>query len=235
MMIPTLPHASTRETPPSVVGVLLNHRSAWDALAPQMNSDPYKAPPKAPVLYLKPANTWIGDGDAIVLPAGVTEVQVGASLGVVIGRATTGVSAADAMSCVAGYTLVNDITVAHASVYRPPLKYNCRDTFCAIGPQVVPALNVTTPEALRLRTWVNGTLRHEASTADLVRSLAVLIADIGDFMSLFPGDILLAGVAHGAPLVRAGDSIIIEADGLGRLHNTVHAEAEGQPTSGVAA
>jgi 5-oxopent-3-ene-1,2,5-tricarboxylate decarboxylase/2-hydroxyhepta-2,4-diene-1,7-dioate isomerase len=217
-MMPTLPLRSATAT---VLGVLLNHRSAWDALAPVMDAAPYKAPPKSPVLYLKPANTWIGHGDAIVLEPGVTEVQAGAALGIVIGRVTTAVSAADALACVAGYTIVNDVTVPHASVYRPPLKFNCRDTFCPMGPGVVEAARIASPDALNMRTYINGSLRQQSSTADLVRPVAQLIADISDFMTLQPGDVLLAGVAHGAPLLHAGDVVRIEIDGLGALQNPV--------------
>jgi 5-oxopent-3-ene-1,2,5-tricarboxylate decarboxylase/2-hydroxyhepta-2,4-diene-1,7-dioate isomerase len=222
-MLPPLPQHARGAT---VLGVLLNHRSAWDALAPAMAAEPYKAPPKSPVLYLKPANTWSDAGQPIVLPPGIAAVQAGATLGIVIGRTCSGVRVAEAMAFVAGYTVVNDISVPHSSFYRPPLKHNCRDSFCPIGPLVVAAARIAAPDALHVRTHVNGRLLQETSTAELMRPIAQLIAEICDFMTLQPGDVLLAGVAHGAPLLHAGDRVRIEIDGLGALENPVLAQEE---------
>lgn len=223
MFLPDLPLHSGRA---SVVGVLLNHRSAWDALAPRMTQDPYKAAPKAPMLYLKPANTWAGDGAVLTLPAGQDELVIGATLGVVIGKATTAVTQADALSCVAGYTLVIDATLPHDSVYRPPLKFNCRDGYCPMGPAVTAAQSVGDPAAIVIQTRINGQTVAANHVGDLVRPLARLIADIGDFMSLHPGDVLLAGVAQDAARGRAGDRVSISAPGLGTLHATVIREGE---------
>ena len=124
------------------------------------------------------------------------------------------------MSFVAGYCIVNDVTVPHASLLRPPMKQKCRDGFCPIGP-LVPASAVANPAALEIRSYVDGELRHTANTATLRRSVARLIADVSEFMSLAPGDLLLVGVPHGVPRARAGQSIAIEIDGLGRLENTL--------------
>lgn len=214
MMIPDLPAASGRA---SVVGVLLNHRSAWDALAPRMTQDPYKAPPKAPVLYLKPANTWAASGAAVALPANAQELVMGATLGILIGRATTGVSAAQALDCVAGYLLVNDVTVPHDSVYRPPLKFNCRDAYCPMGPVVASAPTIGDPGNLVIHTEVNGQPVSRNAMRELVRPVAQLLADISDFMTLHPGDVLMAGVAQDAARARAGDRVRIHAAGLGEL------------------
>ncbi|MDP3827600.1 MAG: fumarylacetoacetate hydrolase family protein, partial [Polaromonas sp.] len=91
----------------TVYGVLLNFRAEIEALAPQMNQPPYKAPPQAPVLYVKPANTWSASGASIPVPARVPEVEVGASIAMVMGEAGE----------VAGYVLVNDLSVPHASFF----------------------------------------------------------------------------------------------------------------------
>ncbi|MCW5632919.1 MAG: fumarylacetoacetate hydrolase family protein [Rubrivivax sp.] len=209
----------------TVVGALLNFQDAWAAMESAMREPPHHRPPVHPVLYLKPANTWIGGGQPVLLPDDVPEVEVGATLGLVLGRAAARVREAEALSYVGGYAIVNDVTVPHAAVLRPPMKQKCRDTFCPIGP-VVPAARVPDPGALGLRVFVNGELRLSAHTSQLRRSAARLLAEVSEFMTLAAGDMLLVGVPGNAPRVRVGDRMAIEIDGLGRLENAVEREEE---------
>ncbi len=116
----------------AVYGVLLNFRAEREQWESRMRSEPYRQPPVAPVLYLKPPNTWIGNGEGIPLPPDVEQVKVSGTLGVVMGRTACRVAASDALSYVAGYTIVNDVSVPHDSYYRPALRERCRDGFCAI-------------------------------------------------------------------------------------------------------
>ena len=207
----------------TVVGAWLNYRGAWAAMEGTMREPPHHKPPEYPVLYVKPANTWSEAGQPIVLPADVPEVEVGAALGVVIGRPAARVRAADALSHVAGYRIVNDVTVPHEKVLRPPLKQKCRDTFCPMGP-VVEASQVGAPDALAIRAYVNGELRQSSDTSQLVRAVARLIADVTEFMTLDEGDVLLVGVPENPPRARVGDRVAVEIDGLGRLENAIEAE-----------
>lgn len=207
----------------TVVGAWLNYRGAWAAMEGTMREPPHHKPPEYPVLYLKPANTWRAGGQAIVLSGDVAEVEVGAALGVVIGRPAARVRAEDALGHVAGYRIVNDVTVPHEKVLRPPLKQKCRDTFCPMGP-VVPAPQVASPDALAIRAYVNGELRQTSDTSQLIRNVARLIADVTDFMTLDEGDVLLVGVPENAPRARAGDRVAVEIDWLGRLENPIEAE-----------
>ena len=131
--------------------------------------------------------------------------------------------AADALSHVAGYRIVNDVTVPHEKVLRPPLKQKCRDTFCPMGP-VVQASQVGAPDALAIRAYVNGELRQSSDTSQLVRAVARLIADVTEFMTLDEGDVLLVGVPENPPRARVGDRVAVEIDGLGRLENAIAAE-----------
>lgn len=202
----------------TVVGAMFEFQSAWDAAAPAMAREPHHRPPVHRVLYIKPANTWCAPGDAVALPDGVDEVEIGATLGVAFARTASRVSARDALGFVAGYCIVNDVTVPHASLLRPPMKQKCRDGFCPIGP-LVPASEVPDPSALEIRSYVDGELRHRANTGALRRGVAQLIADVSEFMSLAPGDLLLVGVPHGVPRARVGQRMAIEIDGLGRLEN----------------
>ena len=134
----------------TVYGTLLNHRDALAALGAAVHAPPYNAPPTAPVLYIKPRNTWVGAGEAVVVPAGVDELEIGATLGLVIGRTACRVREAEALSFVAGYVIVNDVSIPHASFYRPSLRFKARGTFCPIGP-FVP--RHATPSA-RLTRWI---------------------------------------------------------------------------------
>ena len=207
----------------TVYGTLLNHADALAALGEAVHEPPYKAPPKAPVLYIKPRNTWADAGDAIVVPAGVNELEIGATLGLVIGRTACRVREAEALSFVAGCVIVADVSVPHASYYRPSLRFKARDGFCPIGP-VVPLGRVGALDALQVQVEVDGVLVHRSSTAGLIRTAARLLAEVSEFMTLSPGDVLMLGVAAGAPRARAGQRVSILIDGLGRLDNPLVAE-----------
>jgi 5-oxopent-3-ene-1,2,5-tricarboxylate decarboxylase/2-hydroxyhepta-2,4-diene-1,7-dioate isomerase len=159
------------------------------------------------------------------LPANLQEVEIGATLGIVIGATACRVSEARALEFVAGYTVVNDISEPHASVYRPVIRQRCRDGLCPIGPWVIARHEVATPDALETRVFVNGEIRATHSTANLVRPVAKLIADVSEFMTLSPGDVLLTGVAGDAARARAGDRVRIEIDGVGALENLLATEA----------
>lgn len=199
----------------TVYGVLLNFRAEVEALASQMNQPPYKAPPQAPVLYVKPANTWSASGASIPVPARVPEVEVGASIAMVMGEAGE----------VAGYVLVNDLSVPHASFFRPPVKFKCLDGFLGIGEQLVPAGEAGDPSGFMLEVRINGELKQTVNFNHLVRDAARLLTDVGGFMTLRPGDVLMLGCDAGQPLAKVGDRIDISAPSFGMLSNTLVAEA----------
>ena len=211
-----------------VYGTLMNHRSALQLLGEAASAPPYKAPPQAPVLYIKPRNTLAGPlqgvgpsqaVSSVAVPPDVEELEVGACLGVVIGRTACAVSAQSALDFVAGYLIVNDISVPHSVYYRPSVRLKARDGFCPLG-MVVPRAAVPNPDAVEVRVFVDAELRQAASTSELVRPVAQLIADVTDFMTLSPGDVLAVGAAAPAPRVRAGQKVAIEIDGVGRLETS---------------
>ena len=219
----------------TVYGTLLNHRDALVALGEQVHAAPYKAPPKAPVLYIKPRNTWAQPGDAVVVPTDAPELEMGATLGLVIGRTACRVNAAEALSFVAGYVVMNDISVPHAAVYRPSMRFKCRDGFCPMG-DVVPASAAINPDALAISVAIDGTVVHRSSTAGLIRPVAQLLADVTEFMTLHPGDVLAVGVAADAPRARAGQWVSIAIEGVGKLEHTLVAETtETTPAEALAA
>jgi 5-oxopent-3-ene-1,2,5-tricarboxylate decarboxylase/2-hydroxyhepta-2,4-diene-1,7-dioate isomerase len=215
--------AAATPWPRTVVGAALNTRQALAALGEAVDAPPYKAAPKAPVLYIKPANTYARNGDVIALPADVDEVEVGACLGVVFARRATRVSEAEALDYVAGYRVVADLSVPHASYFRPALKQKCRDGFCPIGQDLAPVAAVGDVDALDIEVRIDGQVAQRASTADLIRPVARLIADVTQFMTLEAGDILLAGTPHGAPRARAGQRYEISISRVGTLGNALAA------------
>lgn len=217
---PTDTGVGRRWLPPvdgTVVGALLNYRGELDALGDALSVPPYQAPPNGPILYLKPANTRIGHGHDVVLPTDVDAVWVGGCLGVVIGRTAARVSVAQAHDFIAGYTIVNDLTVPHVSYYRPAIRHKCRDGFCPIGPWVVDREDVPDADALEISVRINGETRQRANTSTLVRPIAQLMADVTAFMTLERGDALLVGMPENPPLARAGDRIDIDIAHVGRL------------------
>jgi 5-oxopent-3-ene-1,2,5-tricarboxylate decarboxylase/2-hydroxyhepta-2,4-diene-1,7-dioate isomerase len=203
----------------TVYGTLLNHRSAIAALGEAVNQPPYNAPPKAPVLYIKPRNTLAASGSQVGIPAGTLELEVGACLSVVIGRTACKVAEARALDYVAGYLILADVSIPHSNLHRPSIRFKARDGFCPLGPAVTPRSAIANPDALTIRSYVDGALVQTASTADLIRPVARLLADVTEFMTLVPGDVLALGAAAPAPRVRAGQIFRIEIDGLGSLSN----------------
>lgn len=211
-----------------VYGALLNHAPQLAALGEAIHQAPYKAPPRAPVLALKPRNTLAADGDVVVVPAGAEALEIGASLGIVIGRTACRVAAASALDFIAGYTIANDISMplpAHQPAhYRPAVRFKARDGFCPVGPRVAAAAELRAPDDIAVQVAIDGELVQTRSTSDRVRGVAELLADVSAFMTLQPGDLLLLGTAAGAPLARAGQAVAITIEGIGTLHNRLVAE-----------
>lgn len=211
-----------------VYGTLLNDRVALAALGDAVHQPPYKAPPKAPVLYIKPGNTLAATGAKVVVPHDVDAFEIGAALGLVIGRTACQVDERNAMQYLAGYILVADLSVPHESFYRPSIRFKARDGSCLVGSQMVTPDRLPAPDALSLRVLIDGELVHTACTADMVRPVARLLAEVSEFMTLHPGDVLMLGVAGGGiPRARAGQHFAIETDAIGRLDGALVAERQG--------
>lgn len=201
-----------------VYGALLNQREALDRLGEAVNQPPYKAPPKGPVLYMKPRNTLARDGQAITLAADVPAMRLGATLGLVLGRTACRVDAADALDYVAGVVLVADLTVPHDSFYRPSARFVARDRSCFIGSRIVPLAEAGDPDAMVIDVSVDGKPVQAASMGGRVRPAARLLADVTDFMTLSAGDILLLGTCVDQPQVGRGQAFALAAKGMGELH-----------------
>lgn len=201
----------------TVIGVALNFRSHLEGLH-------FDEPPETPALFLKPENCITGHLSPVPYPAGVESIQPGPALAVVIGKTARRVRAEDAFSIVKGYTLFNDFTLPEESYFRPPVRTKCFDCFGPLGPIVIGRRDVADPHDVTLRTWVNGELRQEGSTRELVFKIPELVEAITSFMTLREDDVIATGFPPGRVDVRAGDTVTISAEGLFELTNPVVAE-----------
>lgn len=208
----------------TLFGVALNYQGLLDQHLAAFQQPPYQQPPTKPVLFIKTPNNRNAHGGVVLQPAG-ERLQPGPALGVVIGQRASRVSLENAMAHVAGYVVVNEFSLPEDSYYRPAVKAKCRDGFCALGPQLVARDQVANPNQLSLKLFVNGELRQESSTADWVRDIPQLIAEISEFMTLYPGDVLITGTPQGRVDVQPGDQVEVDITGIGRLSNTIAAEA----------
>ncbi|HQZ06666.1 MAG TPA: fumarylacetoacetate hydrolase family protein [Burkholderiaceae bacterium] len=208
----------------TVYGTLLNDPAALAAIGEAANHAPYKAAPRSPVLYVKPRNTLAGHGSHIAVPTGTPALEIGASLGIVIGRATCRVRAQDAFSHIAGWTLVADLSVPHDSFYRPSVRLKALDGSCLLGPRVVQASQVPDPDALTLVVSTSGNGVHTFSTGGMQRGVAQLLQDVSAFMTLSAGDVLMLGVKFGAPQAKAGDSFSVDCAPIGMLQGQLVSE-----------
>jgi 5-oxopent-3-ene-1,2,5-tricarboxylate decarboxylase/2-hydroxyhepta-2,4-diene-1,7-dioate isomerase len=197
----------------TVYGALLNFQQEWNLRAPQMPEAPHKGAPKAPVLFIKTANTFTPSGGSIGVPTSVAEVDIGANLAWVMG------ADAKPVACV----LVNDVSIPHESYYRPPVKFKCVDGFLGVGAKARGIEQVNT-DAVVMIVKVNGKEVQRVNYADTVRKSQTLLSDISEFMTFQEGDVLLLGsdcLPDGKrPRAKVGDVVEISVDGFDTLVNT---------------
>jgi 5-carboxymethyl-2-hydroxymuconate isomerase len=185
--------------------------------------------PERPLLFAKWPSALIGDGDPIVIPQGITRVDYEAELAVIIGETTRNIAVEDALDAVRGYTCLNDVSARDEQFADGQwTRGKSFDTFCPVGPHVVPAAELGDPNALWISCRVNGQTVQESTTADMIFDVAHLIAYISRGITLEPGDIVATGtppgVAFGSPngrFLSDGDTVEVEIEGIGVLRNDV--------------
>ena len=182
----------------------------------------FKAP-EEPLPFLKTANTVIGHKQAVCRPDNVDYMHYEAELVAVIGKTACKVKQRDAMDYVGGYTLCNDYAIRDylENYYRPNLRVKCHDSLTPLGPYIIDRDDVDDPHDLELRTYVNGDVRQEGTTRDMIFKIPFLIEYLSAFMTLQPGDIISTGTPKGLSDVQPGDEVIIEVEQVGRLINYV--------------
>jgi 2-keto-4-pentenoate hydratase/2-oxohepta-3-ene-1,7-dioic acid hydratase in catechol pathway len=208
------------ERPGKIVCVGLNYRGHAEEQGAE--------PPEHPILFAKWPTALIGPGDPILLPSISASIDYEAELGVVIGETARGVPVDEALDVVRGYVCANDVSARDLQLAdRQFTRAKSLDTFCPVG-ELVPASAVPDPQALRIRCLVNGEVRQYSTTADMIFSVAELIAFVSEAITLEPGDLLLTGTPEGVGLFRDppvfladGDEVVVEIDAVGWLANPV--------------
>lgn len=176
-----------------------------------------------PLVFLKTAGAVVGHLAQTRRPAGVKFMHYECELAVVIGATAKNVSVEHALQHVAGYTVCNDYAIRDylENWYRPNLPVKNRDGATVLGPWLVDASLVPDPQNLWLTTRVNGAVTQKGHTANMVHSVAELIAYLSSFMTLQAGDVILTGTPEGVVNVNEGDTVVCEIEGLGKLCNTL--------------
>ena len=222
---PTVGAASARYAPPvlrpgKIVCVGLNY-------ADHIAESQAKAPERI-VLFAKFASCLIAHGEPIIRPAITSELDYEGELAVIVGRRASGVTAADALDYVGGYTIINDVSARDLQGAEPQwIRGKALDTFAPLGPVVLDAAAAPPVGEMTLRTLVNGEVRQDASCAQMITGVPELIAYISQAITLEPGDIIATGTPSGVALgmkppvyLEPGDKVSIEISGIGELANT---------------
>jgi 2-keto-4-pentenoate hydratase/2-oxohepta-3-ene-1,7-dioic acid hydratase in catechol pathway len=188
------------------------------------------AVPAEPVMFMKAPDTVVGPFDPVAVPRGSTRTDWEVELAVVIGRKARYLdSPAEAREVIAGYVLSHDVSEREFQIERGgqwDKGKNC-ETFNPFGPYLVTADEVPDPQNLAMRLWVNGELRQDSSTAEMIFPVAFLVHYLSQFMVLYPGDVINtgtpAGVAlgTGAPYLKPGDVVELDIEGLGRARQSL--------------
>jgi 2-keto-4-pentenoate hydratase/2-oxohepta-3-ene-1,7-dioic acid hydratase in catechol pathway len=213
------------DVPSKIICVGLNYRDHAEEQGTEL--------PSAPLLFAKWPNALIGPGEPIVIPGVSDQVDYEAELGVVIGERVRGISEANALEAVLGYLCLNDVSARDLQFSDGQwTRGKSPDTFCPVGPQLVPAAEVEDPQALGIRCFLNGDAMQDSTTANMIFTVAEIIAYASATMTLERGDLIATGTPAGVGvfrdppvLLKEGDEVTVEIDGLGALTNPVRNEA----------
>jgi 2-keto-4-pentenoate hydratase/2-oxohepta-3-ene-1,7-dioic acid hydratase in catechol pathway len=210
------------DRPGKIIAVGLNYRDHAEEQA--------RETPPAPMLFAKWATALIGPDDSIVLPSITSSVDFEGELGVVIGERVKRVSKENALDAVRGYICVNDVSARDLQqADKQYTRAKSLDTFCPVGPRLVPRDDVGDPGNLAIRTTVNGETMQEASTSQLIFDVPTLIEFVSQAITLEPGDLICTGTPSGVGAFRDpprfltdGDEVVVEIERVGALRNPVH-------------
>jgi 2-keto-4-pentenoate hydratase/2-oxohepta-3-ene-1,7-dioic acid hydratase in catechol pathway len=178
--------------------------------------------PPRPLIFLKPSTSVIGTADVIRLPADSARVEHEAELALVIGTVAKDVPASRAAEVIFGYTCANDVTARDQQ--RDDVQFTRAkgyDSFCPIGPWIETTFD---PAAVRIRALVNGQVKQDGNTRDMIFDIATLVSFMSHIMTLVPGDVILTGTPSGVGPITDGDIVTVSIDGIGELTNAVRAK-----------
>lgn len=176
---------------------------------------------ETPLVFMKGDNCFVGHNGDSPRPEDANQMHPECELVAVIGSPARSVAPNEALACVSGYTVANDYAIREylENYYRPNARVKNRDGTTPIGPWIVDAADVANPQTLSLRTWVNDELVQDGSTADMIMSVADLVSYLSHQTTLMPGDMILTGTPQGVHFCAAGDTVICEIEGVGKLIN----------------
>ncbi len=204
-----------------------NYHAHAKELSASVFKDNDANPESWPIVFTKVPECVVGPHDAVQLPAGVSEqIDYEAELAVVIGRGGKNIARADALQHVFGYTIVNDVTARDVQMRHQQWDMGKSfDTFCPMGPWIVTADELD-GTLTRVRCWVNGELRQDGSTEQMIFDIPTLIETVSRGITLYPGDVIATGTPAGVGMglsppryLRTGDRVRVEIDGIGSIEN----------------
>lgn len=189
------------------------------------------AVPETPVLFSKYMNTIASYGDSVSLPPVAKQYDYEVELGVVIGKPARNVSEDEALDAVLGYVTSNDISVRDLQTRTSQwLLGKTLDNFLPVGPYLVTSDEVGDPQLLSIKTWVNGDIRQDSNTGDMIFTVAQIVSYISRYFTLEPGDLIVTGTPEGVamgredkPWLKPGDEVVVEVEKLGALKNVMTA------------
>lgn len=185
--------------------------------------------PTTPTVFIKPNTSVIGPDDAIIKPVECHHLSYEGELAIVIGRMCRRVPAEKAAQVIFGYTCANDVTARDLQAVEDQwTRAKGFDTFCPLGPWIVAHLGVAEASDLSIVTSVDGQVRQDDTTANMVTSIAEIVAFASSFTTLLPGDVLLTGTPPGVGRMEPGQTVTVEIDGIGTLSNPVVGEEPGE-------
>ncbi len=175
--------------------------------------------PKSPILFMKPSTSVIGSGDPIIYPPQTKNLHYEGELAIVIKDKCRKVSKADAAKHIKGYTCANDVTARDLqNLDGQWTRAKSFDTFCPLGPKIVSNVD---PTNLKIQTRVNGKLKQDSNTKNMIFDVFELVSFVSGVMTLLPGDIIITGTPPGVGPLQVGDMVEVEIEGIGTLTNNV--------------
>jgi 2-keto-4-pentenoate hydratase/2-oxohepta-3-ene-1,7-dioic acid hydratase in catechol pathway len=175
--------------------------------------------PEYPLIFMKPPTAVIGNGETILYPSQTKELHYEGELGIVIGKKTRNVSVEEAKHYIAGYTCANDVTARDLQRLDGQwTRSKSFDTFCPLGPKITKNID---PTNLAIATRVNGVVKQNSNTNQMIFNAFKLVSFISAIMTLMPGDIISTGTPPGVGELQVGDVVEVEIEGIGVLRNTV--------------
>ena len=174
--------------------------------------------PKEPIVFLKPPSSVTGSGTNIVYPPQCTRMDYEAELAIVMGSVTKNIEPEDALDNVLGYTCANDVTARNLQPKDGQWAVaKSFDTFCPIGPYI--ATDISTD--LNIKLILNGEVKQNSSTSQMIFSIPFLISYLSKVMTIFPGDVILTGTPPGVGHMESGDTVTVEIENIGKLTNVI--------------